>query len=69
MQNGLGATMTTEQCSKVRSSEPDGEPVLNDEGFARVTNVNDEFGRTIEQAFFGIQGEPVVGTKNYRYHR
>ena len=47
----------------------DGEPILNDEGFARVNYVNDEVGRILEQAFFGVQGEPVVGTNRYRYHR
>ena len=46
----------------------EGEPVLKDKGWARITYVNDELGRSIERAHFGVRGEPVIG-RNDRYHR
>jgi hypothetical protein len=48
-----------------------GEPVLNYNGIARITQVNDELGRAAEWAYFGVRvrGEPVIGTKDHRYHR
>jgi hypothetical protein len=45
-----------------------GEPVLSDEGSARITYVNDERGRPIEWAHFGVRGEPVIG-KSVPSHR
>lgn len=46
----------------------DGEPTLSDEGWSRITYVNDDLGRAIERAHFGVRGEPVIG-KDERYHR
>jgi eukaryotic-like serine/threonine-protein kinase len=46
-------------------SGPDDEPVLNDEGWARLTNVNDARGRSLETAWFGIDGKPVMLRQGY----
>jgi len=47
----------------------DGEPILNDRGFARAKEVNDDLGRPIEFSYFGIHGEPIIGKNSYQFHR
>jgi hypothetical protein len=46
-----------------------GEPVLNDGRFARISVTNDKLGRQVEWAYFGIRGEPTIGPEDRPYHR
>ena len=46
----------------------EGEPVVSEDGYARIVKVYDALGRVVEWAHFGVQGEKVIGTKE-DYHR
>ncbi|UJP02144.1 MAG: hypothetical protein LZF85_10190, partial [Nitrosomonas sp.] len=42
-----------------------GEPILSEEGFAKVIRAYDERGNKTEEAYYGIDGAPKLHRKGY----